>query len=433
MPNLPDRADVVIVGAGIAGTASAWYLAQRGLSVVVCEKGRVAGEQSSRNWGFVRQQGRDPAEIPLMMESNRIWRRLERDLNADLEWTVGGNLVVFQTEQDRESFVRWRDIAAGHGLESRLLDRSELDRIVPGNRLPTLDGAHGAIYTESDGHAEPAKVTVALQRAAEGRGATFLTDCSVFGVETAGGAVSGVETEHGTIRSPTVVLACGAWTSRMLAHIGLKFPQVWITGSVGRTTAAPAISDAATWAGVAFRQRRDGTLNIATRSADHDLTLESLLFGRVFLDDFRKHGRDLHLRFGRASLSLALGRLSKAALRRELTRFRTLDPKPNLGQLDAVLQRLRREIPAIGDISLDHAWAGYIDMTPDMLPVIDSLDSPTGLVVASGFSGHGFGMGPIVGRLVSEIIADGKPSLDLHAFRFSRFAEDGPLTSDTVI
>ncbi|MDF1733993.1 MAG: FAD-dependent oxidoreductase, partial [Minwuia sp.] len=72
----------------------AWYLAQRGLSVVVCEKGRVAGEQSSRNWGFVRQQGRDPAEIPLMMESNRIWRTLERDLNADLEWTVGGHRVV---------------------------------------------------------------------------------------------------------------------------------------------------------------------------------------------------------------------------------------------------------------------------------------------------------------------------------------------------
>lgn len=429
MQTLPDRADVVIVGAGIAGTASAWYLAQRGLSVVVCEKGRVAGEQSSRNWGFVRQQGRDPAEIPLMMESNRIWRTLERDLNADLEWTVGGNFVCFQSEEDRASFTRWRGIAQQHGLQSRIVELSEMQQIVPDSQLGKL----GGIYTESDGHAEPAKVTVALQRAAEGQGATFLTDCAVFGVETSGGSVSGVETEHGTIRAKTVVLASGAWTSRMLAHLGLTFPQVWITGSVARTTAAPPISKAATWAGVAFRQRRDGTLNIATRSADHDLTIESLLFGRAFLDDFRKHGRDLRLRFGRASLALALGRYSKAALRRELTRYRTLDPAPNRRQLDDVLARLKQAIPATSDVTLSNAWAGYIDMTPDMLPVLDHLDQPSGLVVASGFSGHGFGMGPIVGRLVSEIIADGQPSLDLHAFRFSRFAEDGPLTSDTVI
>ena len=427
--NLPNRADVVIIGGGIMGAASAWYLAQRGLSVVVCEKGRVAGEQSSRNWGFVRQQGRDPAEIPLMMESNRIWRTLERDLNADLEWTVGGNLVCFQSGDERATFERWQGIAAQHGLQSRLVSTSDMQQIVPDSQLGSL----GGIFTDSDGHAEPEKVTLALQRAAEGRGAQFLTDCAVFGVETAAGRVSGVETEHGPIRAPTVVLACGAWTSRMLAHLGHRFPQVWITGSVARTTAAPPIARAATWAGVAFRQRHDGTMNIATRSADHDLTVESLLFGRVFLDDYRKHGRNLRLRFGRTSVSLSLGRYSTAALRRELTGFRTLDPAPNRRQLDDVLRRLIQAVPATSGIRIDRAWGGYIDMTPDMLPVIDTLDRPDGLVVASGFSGHGFGMGPVVGRLVSEIIADGQPSLDLHAFRFSRFAEDGPLTSDTVI
>jgi len=429
MANLPARADVVIVGAGIMGAASAWYLAKRGLSVVVCEKGRVAGEQSSRNWGFVRQQGRDPAEIPLMMESNRIWRTLERELNADLEWIAGGNFVVFQTEAERATFERWQGIAAGHGLQSRLVPAAGMQQIVPGSQLGTL----GGIFTETDGQAEPTKVTHALQRAAEGRGATFLTDCAVFGVETSAGRVSGVETEHGPITAPTVVLACGGWTSRMLAHLGLRFPQVWIKGSVARTTSAPPIAEVATWAGVAFRQRRDGTMNIATRSVDHDLMVESLLFGRVFLDDYRKHGHDLRLRLGRLGLSTALGRVSRAALKRELTRYRTLDPTPNHRQLDMVLGRLKQAIPAAADVRIDRAWGGYIDMTPDMLPVIDRLDSPDGLVIASGFSGHGFGMGPIVGRLVSEIVADGQPSMDLSAFRFSRFHDGGDLTSDTVI
>lgn len=100
----PRQADVVIIGAGIAGTASAYFLASRGLSVIVCDKGEVGAEQSTRNWGFVRQQGRDPGELPLMIESNRIWQSLERELNADLEWIQGGNLITFASEHERE---RW--------------------------------------------------------------------------------------------------------------------------------------------------------------------------------------------------------------------------------------------------------------------------------------------------------------------------------------
>lgn len=429
MTGLPAEADVAVIGAGIAGTASAYYLAQRGLNVVVCEKGRVAGEQSSRNWGFVRQQGRDPAEIPLMMEANRIWRGLERELNDDLEWIAGGNLVVFQSEEEAASFERWREIAKGHGLDSRLLSAAEVREIVPDSRL----GALGGIFTESDGQAEPTRVTAAFRRAAEGRGARFVTDCAVFRVTLAGGRVAGIETERGPVRAPVVVLAGGAWSGRMLRHLGLRLPQVWITGSVARTTPAPAISAAATWAGVAFRQRRDGSMNIATRSADHDLMVESLLFGRAFLDEFRQHGRHLKLRLGGISFGTALGRFSETAFASELTRYRTLDPAPNRPLLDDVLRRLKDAVPRAEPVRIERAWAGYIDMTPDMLPVIDRLAEPEGLVVATGFSGHGFGMGPIVGRLISELIADGEPSLDLAAFRFSRFTDGSELKAASAV
>lgn len=429
MTDLPASADAIVIGAGIAGTASAFYLASRGLKVVVCEKGRIAGEQSSRNWGFVRQQGRDPAEIPLMMESNRIWRGLERELNADLEWTAGGNMVVFRNEEERAMFERWLEHARAHGLDSRIVDRAEIDRIVPGTNF----GEYGAIYTASDGHAEPAKVTPALARAAEGRGATFIENCAVFGLIREGGHVAGVQTEQGEIRAPAVVLASGAWSSKMLGHLGLKLPQVWLTGSVGRTDRQPEFAKSAIWAGVGVRQRRDGTVNFARRSADHDLMVQSLLHGRSFLSLSSQHARDFRIRIRKLFLDTAMGHFSQAALANELIRHRVPDPKPNMAVLKEALTELKAAVPALKDARIDKSWAGYIDMTPDLLPVIEAMDEPQGLVIATGFSGHGFGMGPIVGRLVSEIVAEGRPSLDLSGFRFGRFADGSALKVGTAV
>ena len=93
-PRADRRCDVVVVGGGIVGCATAYYLARRGVRVILLERGEVAGEQSGRNWGFVRQQGRDPAEVPLMVAANRTWRGLEQELDADLEWIQGGNLAL---------------------------------------------------------------------------------------------------------------------------------------------------------------------------------------------------------------------------------------------------------------------------------------------------------------------------------------------------
>ncbi|ANK80429.1 MAG: hypothetical protein TEF_06185 [Rhizobiales bacterium NRL2] len=429
MIGVPAAADAVVIGAGIAGAASAFYMASRGLNVVVCEKGRIAGEQSSRNWGFVRQQGRDPAEIPLMMEANRIWRGLERELNADLEWTAGGNMVVFRNEEERAMFGRWLEHAKAHGLDSRMVDRADIDRIATGTNF----GEHGAIYTPSDGHAEPAKVTPALARAAAGRGATFMENCAVFRLIREGGRVAGVETERGEIRAPAVVLATGVWSSKMLGHLGLKLPQVWVTGSVGRTDPQPEFAKSAIWAGVGIRQRRDGTVNFARRSADHDLMVQSLLHGRSFLKLSRQHAGDFRIRFRKLLLDTAMGHFSEAALANELVRHRVLDPKPNMKVLEEALAELKQSIPALKEARIERSWAGYIDMTPDLLPVIEAVDKPQGLVIATGFSGHGFGMGPIVGRLVSEIVADGRPSLDLAAFRFGRFADGTALEVGTAV
>src|SRR5919205_2292926 len=114
-------ADVVVVGAGIVGCATAYFLARRGARVVVVERGVVPGEQSRKNWGFVRQQGRDPSEMPLVMEANRMWRGLARELGADIEWVQGGNLALAADAARLGRFEEWLPVARQFGLETRLL------------------------------------------------------------------------------------------------------------------------------------------------------------------------------------------------------------------------------------------------------------------------------------------------------------------------
>src|SRR5262245_36332071 len=147
------QADVVVVGAGIVGCATAYYLARRGVSAVVVERAGVPGEQSRKNWGFVRQQGRDPLELPLVMEANRMWRGLERELGSDLEWTQGGNLALAADEARMARFEAWLPVAREFDLETRLLDGRGLDTVVPGL------GGHwvGGMHTPGDGHADPEK------------------------------------------------------------------------------------------------------------------------------------------------------------------------------------------------------------------------------------------------------------------------------------
>lgn len=415
-------ADVVVVGAGIVGCATAYFLARRGVRVVVVERGPVPGEQSRKNWGFVRQQGRDPAELPLVMEANRLWRGLERELGADLEWVQGGNLALAADAERLAAFEAWLPIAREHGLDTRLLRPGDLTTVVPG-----LAGDWaGGLHTPGDGHADPEKATDALARAAVAHGASLHLDCAVQGVTTRAGAVGGVVTERGEIRTATVVCAAGAWSTRLGRTLGLDLPQRWVRGTVARTTPAPAVTACAVWGpGVAFRQRRDGGFTIAAGGAlDHDVTLDSLRQLRFFLPNYWKNKSLFRFHVGRPLLaSLAAALPGSAARRRPLVWDRGLEPRPNPAKVRRSLLELRRVLPSLPPLGIVRSWAGYIDAAPDLIPILGEVPELRGLLLATGFSGHGFAMGPIAGRLVSELIVDGKPSLDLAAFRFSRFAE----------
>jgi glycine/D-amino acid oxidase-like deaminating enzyme len=415
-------ADVVIVGAGIVGCATAYFLARRGVRVVVVERGPVPGEQSRKNWGFVRQQGRDPLELPLVVAANRLWRGLERELGADVEWVQGGNLALAADAQRMARFEAWMPVAREFGLETRLLGARELDGVVPGLAGTWVGGMH----TPGDGHADPEKATDAFARAAVAHGARLHLACAVQAVTTRAGAVGGVVTEGGEIRTPAVVCAAGAWSARLARTLGLDLPQRWVRGTVARTTPAPAVTACAVWGpGVAFRQRRDGSFTIAAGGAlDHDVTLDSLRQLRFFLPNYWKNKALFRFHIGRPLLaSLAATLPGSAARRRPLVWDRGLEPRPNAAKVRRSLAELQRVLPSLPPLGIARSWAGYIDAAPDLVPVLGEVPQLGGFVLATGFSGHGFAMGPIAGRLVSELIVDGKPSLDISGFRFSRFAE----------
>jgi glycine/D-amino acid oxidase-like deaminating enzyme len=404
--------DVVIVGGGIIGCASAYYLAKRGVSVVVCEKGDVGLEQSSRNWGFVRQQGRDAAELPLMIASNRIWQSLEAELEADLEWIQGGNLALAYDRKRLELIEQWLPLAKEHGLESRLLTPQQIQQLMPAAKSNLL----GAMYTAGDGQAEPQKVCPAFQRAAQAQGAQFMTGCTVVRIELQNGAVAGVYTEQGLIRASTVVCAAGAWSTRLLRPIGVQLPSLWLKGSVARIAPVKKLTAAGVWGRAAFRQRRDGRLYLALGTeGEHHLMVDSLRFLPAFLTAYLHNKTKVKFKLGRVLVEDLLGRFD------DYSRHRALDPPPSRKGIEKAIGHMQTDYEGLNSLTVERKWAGYMDCTPDMLPVIDQLDQPRGLVLATGFSGHGFGMGPIVGKLVSEIIVEAKPSLDLSALSFGRF------------
>ncbi|MGR3914581.1 MAG: FAD-binding oxidoreductase, partial [Gammaproteobacteria bacterium] len=158
MPTLPARTDIVIIGGGIIGCSVAYYLARDGISVALCEKGEIAAEQSGRNWGFVRKQGRAPAELPLMLESARLWARLERELQRDLGFVRAGTLYLSDSETSHRANLAWLEHARAHHLDTRHLSAAELRALAPHMRSP----AHGALYTASDARAEPGAVAPAF-------------------------------------------------------------------------------------------------------------------------------------------------------------------------------------------------------------------------------------------------------------------------------
>ena len=425
---LPDAADVVVIGGGIIGVMTAWFLAKTGVKVVLCEKGRIAGEQSSRNWGWVRQQGRDPAELPIMIEALSIWKGLEAEAGADLGFRQTGVLYAANTAKDIAAFEAWLVHAMAHGLDTRIIGQAELQGM-----LPNAAGWKGGIWTASDARAEPWIAVPRLADALAAKGVGIFEDCAVRALDVTGGRAGGVVTEAGRIRADRVVLAGGAWSSLLARRHDVTLPQLSVRATVTATRPLPdfwpgAMADD----GFAIRRRADGGYTL-TPGHFHEFFIgpDAVRHCGAFWTQIRT---DLSgTRFLPAAPrgypdAWGTKRFWAEDEQSPFERMRILDPDPNLPMVERLRDRFAAAFPKVGRPGIAAAWAGMIDTMPDQVPVIDHVAELPGLTIATGMSGHGFGIGPGVGRVVADLVEGWASGHDLSRFRFTRFSDGSKIT-----
>lgn len=376
--------DVVVIGGGISGTATAYDLARSGARVTLIERGpELAAMASGWTLAGVRQSGRLAPEVPLAQAAVTRWEHLNEELDADSEYRQQGNLRLARTPDEVDVIRAMVDEQQALGLEiSFLSDNAAVRAVAPALSETVL----AASYCPTDGHANPKMAVNAFGRAAEQEGVMIRTNTEVTEIVADGGCVQGVRTHDGMIGADAVVVAAGVYTDRLVRPLGIEIPITITQAIVAQTAPAPPL------------------LAQVLGVANGDIAGRQEVSGR--------------LRFTGASLPWP----SQEPTRDPITLL------PPAGEIAALVQRTAAVFPAFGTLGLEHLWGGLLDMTPDALPVIERAENIEGLVVAAGFSGHGFCLGPVTGRILAELVTTGTSSLPIEAFRSSRFGEDHATT-----
>jgi sarcosine oxidase subunit beta len=361
---------IVIIGGGITGAAAADALARDGHAVTLIEKGGVASMASGRTLGGVRQSGRHPAELPLARAAVELWASLHDALGADVDYRRGGNLRLARTPAEVDVI---RDLVASQralGLDLAFLaDNAAVRAVAPALSANVL----AASFCPSDGHADPIKATRAFADSAQRHGAAIREGVCAHSVAVAQGRVTGVVTTAGLIACERAIVAAGIDTPKLLAPLGLDLPlSTQVVTVVQTQPIAPALAQ---------------------------------VFGVANADCAGRQQVDGRLRF------------TDGGSREPVS---TAEPPADV--VRDVVGLVAHVLPIAGRATLERTWTGMIDLTPDALPVIDAPEAVAGLVVAAGFSGHGFCLGPVSGLLCADLALGRAPRHDLRAFRLARFA-----------
>jgi glycine/D-amino acid oxidase-like deaminating enzyme len=421
-PDFLKAVDVVVIGAGIVGSSAAYYAAKAGSSVALLEKGVVGCEQSSRNWGFVRQLNRDEREIPLAKHSLELWGELSNELGTEIGFRRNGLTYVTRSPQELATWEKWVRLASQYQVHSRVLTPDEAAALTPGCNIAWLGGVH----CPTDGMAEPALAAPGIAEAAQRLGAIVHQKCAVRGLDIQNGRVAGVITEKGLIKASVVLCAGGAWSSMLLRKYGISFPQVSVRSTALYTGPAPEVTAGGiSTPTLTLRRRIDGGYTITVRGRGRiELTPKGIRYSREFWPVYKKR-RATGVSFG-VGKSFFEGPDSLASWREDgispFEKTRILDPAPIQSVVDEAMTSLVKTYPSLAGVEVAKTWGGWIDSTPDAIPVISRIDNLPGLVLVSGFSGHGFGVGPGAGRLAVDLALNNQPIVDPTPFAFNRFA-----------
>lgn len=371
---MTNYADVVIIGSGIIGNSAAYYLAKKGHSVIVLDKSdHIGNGGSSRNGGGVRQSGRDKRELPLAMYGvKHLWPNLSDELGMDVEYYQEGNLRLGKTEAHIKILEGLTQNARSQGLDVHMISGDEAKEICP----YLSDEVIGASWCPTDGHANPMLATLAYYRKARQLGVRFITDAEVTEIRKIKGKARQVVTPEDTYEGENIILAAGYDSRKIAATVGIDVPMSPALLEVLVTEAQPQM----------FNQM------LGTAAADfygHQSTHGSFVFGGS--SGFEGVNKD--------------------------------DGSPVTNSLTAscICRGIMKYFPCLEDAKIVRTWAGWIDDCADHVPVISLVDEVPGLILACGFSGHGFGIAPTVGTLLSQMASGEDTVLDVSAFRYNRF------------
>jgi len=292
------------------------------------------------------------------------------------------------------------------------------------------------MYAPGDGRAEPHKVAPSIARAAARNGAKVLTSCAVRGIESAAGQVSSVITEHGPIKTSVVLCAAGAWTSMFCRSIGISVPQLKVRGTVARTAPTEKILSGNLFDDrLGIRMREDGGYTVAHGSVlDHGLTPSTFRYAFKFLPALMQEIKVLRLRFGRDFFD-ELSMPNRWPLDKEspFEQTRVLNPEPNQRVLRQIRNNMVAVFPALAGVKIVESWAGMVETSPDVVPIIGEVGDIRGFHIATGFSGHGFGIGPGAGKALAAMLTGSDNPIDLKPFRLSRFFDGSPIRPQSSI
>lgn len=371
------HAEVIIIGGGINGCAAAYYLAKSGRrDVIVLESSSSIGHGgSSRNVGGVRQSGRDVRELPYCMYGvQNLWPTLSEELGIDVEYHQSGNLRLGKTPEHLQILNKLATNAQKVGLDVRMISKEEVHE-----RNPWLaDDVIGASWCPTDGHANPLKTTLAYYIRSMEMGVQYITGANVIGLKKQGGKLRRVLLADGTVFESDIVILAAGYASRDIARtvdIDLPINRQFCESLV--TEAQPHMFDM--MLGVA-------TADFYGHQADHG----SFVFGSSC-------GQERF--FQKAPEDLTCNSLTMSACCRAVISW----------------------IPKLADVKIVRTWGGWLDMCYDGVPVISPVEEVPGLIIAAGFTGHGFGTAPSVGLILAQMANGEKPVVDMTELRYNRF------------
>src|SRR4029077_20786535 len=329
-----------------------------------------------------RKMARDPREIPLIIESLRLWERMNETVEAETGFRTCGIMYLGETEAELAQLEAWLEHARQYQLDTRLIGGAEGAERVTGLTKKWA----GALYTASDGKGEPQLAAPAIAAAARRHGASILQHCAARGIETAGGRVSAVVTEKGRIACQTAVLAGGAWSRLFAGNLGVELPQLKVLGAVMRTEkldVGPEISASGGLFG--YRKRMDGGYTVATLGVRTiDLVPDNFRLMMDYMPAARLHWKKLRFRMG--SRFMEEWRMQRRGSLDEATPFeavRTLDPAGDPFVLERARNSIAESFPAFRNVKVAESWGGMIDVMPDAIPVISAVDKVPGFYIAT--------------------------------------------------